>query len=966
MRRFYFIALVVVNFVFSAVAFGTGWYDSAQVRINTIRKGNFTFRVLDAEGKGVMDSIKIIHRKHEFPWGTAVDLSYTIGGSYSTTSSVSASADAEIYKSERYAAVMGYILPVEIGKKYKVTLKLAEIYFSSANSRLFDVYLDGQKVMTNADKFAMAGGKLKAVDTTFNVTSTDRYIHLKFQATKDNASIMGLVLADSAGTPILRINCGGPAMTTSSGNYYENDYAYADQTVKAPGTSNDDWIKALMLKYCNYGVCGNQFKWSGIESTHGNLTYAPFENTLRWFNDVGWDMRAHTLLWGGTSNTDYHELPQWVGSLAPKNMYDTCKMRVTRELTRYRGKVREYDVLNEPTHATYLQSKVGDSINWNCFKWAHEADPDARLFVNDYNIIEWQDQTNNFVALVRKMLDNGAPVTGIGAQCHIGATTDIVNFKKRFDQLGQFGLPIKVTEFDMGAKLGTDQQYAIEISKMLRLAFSHPAIEGFIFWGITEPTWVPETVASLIREDKTPRIAADSVYHLIHEVWTTRINDITNDTGVYQFNGYYGDYDILVKVGDSWKKFEIPFKKANQDSVFILHESNGMVTSPVLKKVRFYPPSGIELTFDKAMADPSAEADNFKVFDNAANFVQSAALKSGDSATIVLTTKTSFKEKRYIPVSYFPGNVRSVDGGKLESFGPVQDATLTPAFLSAGTNNNGKKILLAFNGSIADTSVKPDNFTAKIGSTVVTVSEAHVCATKDTVYLTLGKQVTSSSSVVTVSYQPGSLSTMDSMYVAAFDSRAVVNNLLETKVISASTTTDGITIQVVFSQLMADPVEMESSFSVSVNGNIVPVTAVTRMITNKRIIVLTLSSVVHTGETVNITYQPGTLMSTIEVPAAGFTAGVINRSKVAAVGNIENKDDELILYPNPVEDQLHLANIEGFNDISLTDLAGRVLFFSEIRQEGEVKLDVAHLRSGVYLVILSGNDKKYFSKIVKK
>jgi len=48
------------------------------------------------------------------------------------------------------------------------------------------------------------------------------------------------------------------------------------------------------------------------------------------------------------------------------------------------GILEEYDVINEPltNHADYLQSVVGDSINWNCFKWAHSADPDAKIYIN--------------------------------------------------------------------------------------------------------------------------------------------------------------------------------------------------------------------------------------------------------------------------------------------------------------------------------------------------------------------------------------------------------------------------------------------------------------------------------------------------------------------------------------------------------------------------------------------------------
>jgi GH35 family endo-1,4-beta-xylanase len=453
-RKLIFTFIFLMIYLCYSNAQTNGWYESAQSRIDSLRKGNFSFRIVDINGTGMQDSMKIIHKKHEFPWGTAIDLKYNIGNSYSSANPVIAASDSEIYRTERWASYLAYYLPAEKGKDYKLTIKLSENYFSSANARLFDVYVDGQKVLANVDKYVWAGGKFLAVDTTITVYAINSSIKVEFSALKDNASVMGLILSDSEGNPVLRLNCGGLAMTTENGNFYMSDLNYLDKNATTLGTSNDDWIKSVMLKYCNYGVCGNQFKWSGIESSQGQLNYGPFENTLGWFQKVGWNMRAHTLLWGGTSSTDYHELPKWVGELSPEAMYDTCKLHVMREVTRYKGIVKEYDVLNEPTHATYLQSKVGDSINWNCFKWAHEADSNARLFVNEYNIVEWQDQTDAFIAFVKKILQHGAPVHGIGSQCHMGTSIDIPQVKARFDQLAQFGLPIKVTEFDMAANNG--------------------------------------------------------------------------------------------------------------------------------------------------------------------------------------------------------------------------------------------------------------------------------------------------------------------------------------------------------------------------------------------------------------------------------------------------------------------------------------------------------------------------------
>jgi uncharacterized repeat protein (TIGR02059 family) len=923
------------------------WYSTAQQRIDSLRKGNFTFKVFDNNNIGISDSIRIRHKKHEFPWGTAVDLTYNAGNTYLSAQSVSATSDAEIYSTERWAALLAYLLPSEKGKTYNITIKLSENYFDAANTRLFDVCVYGRKVLQNIDKYALANGKFKAIDTTFTVIATDTLIKLDFQSTKDNASIMGIELADSAGNSIIRLNCGGASMTTKSGNTYLNDLAYIDKSASLPGTSNDDWLKAIMLKYCNYGVCGNQFKWSGIEPNQGQVNYEPFENTLSWFQKVGWDMRAHCLLWGGTSSTDYHELPQWVGALTPKVMYDSCRMRVTREVSRYKGIVKEYDVLNEPIHATYLQSKVGDSINWNCFKWAREADPNARLFINDYNIIEYQDQTTKFVNLVKKMLQHGAPIDGIGSQCHIGQSVDIANFKSRFDQLGQFGIPVKITEFDMNAMSLSQEKYAIEISKMMRLAFSHPAIEGFIFWGITEPTWIPESIVNLIREDRTPKLAADSVYHLIHNVWTTKIDAQTDSSGTYSFNGYYGDYIIEVKTGNVWKQHTVSFNKKDKNETIVLKLDNGTAISPVLTKVSIQAPTGVELTFNKPMSDPSSEIRNFKVFDTSANYVLSATLKEGDPTTIVLTMNTPIKARRYMPVSYCPGNQTSADGGVLESFGPILDETLTPAYLSSNTSTDGKVITVKFNTRLADTNVNASDFSVRVGSKANTVAQATVNETKDAVLLTLTNQVVKATDVIKVTYQPGSLSTAGGLYVTAFDNKAVTNNVLVPNFLSALTSANGNTIQANFSQLVSLTTAQPADFKVTANEKNIPITTINSQKTTSLNITLTLGSPIHSGETVTIGYKPGTLVSSTGIPVVAFSSKVTNNTKTAI--DVFGVDNEVELYPNPASDILTIkANSENYS-VSIYNTLGVLVYNCQSNMES-TKIDVSSFQRGIYLV----------------
>ena len=110
------------------------------------------------------------------------------------------------------------------------------------------------------------------------------------------------------------------------------------------------------------------------------------------------------------------------------------------------------------------------------------------------------------------LLSENAPVEGIGVQCHLQSLIDWPNIKLRMDYLGELGLPLKITEFDMNIQsIGMNEaQQASEYDKMMRIAFSHPDVEGFLFWGGWDANhWLPK--AGVFRADKSAKPAADSV-----------------------------------------------------------------------------------------------------------------------------------------------------------------------------------------------------------------------------------------------------------------------------------------------------------------------------------------------------------------------------------------------------------------------------------------------------------------------
>jgi GH35 family endo-1,4-beta-xylanase len=648
------------------------WYNSAQQRIDTLRKGSFGIKVVDKNGQPFTGNVSVRMKKHEFPFGIAFDFyegSASMGNSYSTSSTIQAKTDKEIYKTERWSTNLAYAIPVAKGKEYKVTLKFAEIYASAKNARLFDVTVNSQLFLDNYDVFAAANGKNIAVDTSVITTADDGYIYIELNASKDNAAIKGIVIDEKGGANVVRINCGGPALTTADGNAYKTENGYFDPEANTVA-SKEQWMQSAMYRYFNYGVTGNSFKWSGIQPQHTAPNYSNFENAVRWTQKVGWDLRAHTLLWGGN---DAHSMPDWVRSLpTPKAITDTCKMRVQREVSRYRGVVKEYDVINEPLtgHADWLRKTVGDSILWNCFKWARAADPDARLFINDYNVEYNWGQAAEYLDLIKKIKANGGPVTGVGIQAHFWdcCRPNIDELVKNLDIIAQAGLPMRLTEYDWGKDL-TEKQQVDDFVKVLTVAFSHPSINGMISWGLSDDGAWRENSGFFTAKCK-PKLAADTLLYYTQKKWATNFDAAITGGTPLEFKAFYGDYEIEVAFGNTVKIFTIPCLKANKDSVFVLNEATARLKGPELMSKKLVNLNSVRLEFDKPIKSGSLKRSNFKFFSNTKVGLNAIQPDPQNPNAVILTLSTNVTKGDYISVSYFPGNLMAEDGSKAKAFGP--------------------------------------------------------------------------------------------------------------------------------------------------------------------------------------------------------------------------------------------------------------------------------------------------------
>jgi endo-1,4-beta-xylanase len=140
---------------------------------------------------------------------------------------------------------------------------------------------------------------------------------------------------------------------------------------------------------------------------------------------------------------------------------------------------------------------TGTTWQWitNAFKWAREACPNAVLILNDYNNVEYSDQHQHFLSIVKTIQAAGAPIDAIGVQAHglVNSQLSLAVVQGRMAALHtETGLPIYVSEFDIA--LADDNQQLGYYQQYIPYFRSADYIRGITLWGwIDGATWIPNT-----------------------------------------------------------------------------------------------------------------------------------------------------------------------------------------------------------------------------------------------------------------------------------------------------------------------------------------------------------------------------------------------------------------------------------------------------------------------------------------
>jgi endo-1,4-beta-xylanase len=311
--------------------------------------------------------------------------------------------------------------------------------------------------------------------------------------------------------------------------------------------------KEKFLENFNSAVTENAVKWPDMERKKGEVNYEVVDAILKWTEENDIPLRAHNLFWG---------IPQfvqpWVKELNDDELKKTIQSRAETITARYKGRFAEYDLNNEMIHGNYYEERLGTGITRLMAEWAHNGDPDAKLFLNDYDILTGV-KLADYMAHIRKLQKQGVPVAGIGAQGHLHAESfDREKLRMALDSLAKFNLPVRITEFNMPGqrskyyikKITTmspeeEEQKADDLVDYYRICFANPAVEGILMWGFWEgANWIP--VSSLYKRDWSPTPAAEAYKKLIFNEWWTKGSGIAGKEGLYSIPAFYGKYRVTV------------------------------------------------------------------------------------------------------------------------------------------------------------------------------------------------------------------------------------------------------------------------------------------------------------------------------------------------------------------------------------------------------------------------------------
>jgi len=311
---------------------------------------------------------------------------------------------------------------------------------------------------------------------------------------------------------------------------------------------NLERYKQEIVRLFNFAVMENEMKWPQWSNTASRpATLAAVE----WLRESGLQVRGHNLVWPSWNNTNVKAAQDAKSDAAA--LAKVITDHIDETTTAFRGRLVDWDVINETFTNHDFMDILGRHAMVDWFKAARAGDPTAKLYINDFNILEGEDKAHqeDYAATIQYLIDQGAPLDGIGLQSHFPArVTPMDELMRRLDRFAAFGKELEITEFDIDT---SDEATQADYTRdFLTAAFSHPSVKAFVMWGFWEGShWRPR--GAMLRRDWSRKPNAEAYNDLVFKRWWTNANGKTDRQGTFATRGFLGDYEIEAKAGGKSK-----------------------------------------------------------------------------------------------------------------------------------------------------------------------------------------------------------------------------------------------------------------------------------------------------------------------------------------------------------------------------------------------------------------------------
>ena len=262
---------------------------------------------------------------------------------------------------------------------------------------------------------------------------------------------------------------------------------------------NSPDYRNLLAKEFNSITPENALKMGPLRPTQDQYDFEPADTIIDFALENGMQVRGHTLVWS-------NQLPEWLTThpWTEEELRNILHEHISNVVGRYKGRIYAWDVVNEAfdknndltAHIWY--NVIGPEYIELAFQWAHEADPQAKLFYNDIGAEGLGERSDKIFSLVEHLQSHGIPIHGVGLQYHTRLETapDPEAVSANIARLANLGLEVHITELDVRLEEPFSEVELAEQAKIyqdvLQVCLDAPNCTNLTMWGLTDKhSWIP-------------------------------------------------------------------------------------------------------------------------------------------------------------------------------------------------------------------------------------------------------------------------------------------------------------------------------------------------------------------------------------------------------------------------------------------------------------------------------------------